>query len=116
VIVKTEDRFRSTPDDLNLIFVRSPGGEMVNLSNLVTASENVTAQSLNHFSKLRAVIITANIAPGYSQGEALAFLESAAKSILPEHAMVDYDGQSREYRESGSSLMTTFFLSRLLFI
>ncbi len=111
VIVKTENKFRTTPDDLSLIFVRSPGGEMVKLSNLVTVSERVTAQSLNHFSKLRAVIITANLAPGYSQGEALAFLESAARSILPEHAMVDYDGQSREYRESGSSLMTTFFLS-----
>ncbi|MDM8535580.1 efflux RND transporter permease subunit [Desulfobacterales bacterium HSG17] len=111
VIVKTEDKMRTSPDDLHNIFVRSPDGEMVELSNLVTIEENVTAQSLNHFSKMRSVTISTNLAPGYSQGQALAFLEKTAAEILPEHARVDYGGQSREYRESGSSLLITFFLA-----
>ncbi|QTA85573.1 efflux RND transporter permease subunit [Desulfonema magnum] len=111
VIVKTEDQLRTSPDDLNQIFVRAPSGEMVKLSNLVNISEDVTAQSLNHFSKMRSVTISANLAPGYSQGEALAFLKTAAEKMLPEHAQVDYGGQSREYRESGASLLTTFFLA-----
>ncbi len=111
VIVKTEDRLRTSPEYLNQVFVRAPSGDMVSLSNLVNINEDVTAQSLNHFSKMRSVTISANLTPGYSQGEALAFLEAAAEKILPEHAQVDYGGQSREYRESGSSLLTTFFLA-----
>ncbi|QTA81065.1 Acriflavin resistance family protein [Desulfonema limicola] len=111
VIVKTEDHMRTTPDELNNLFVRAPNGEMVSLSNLVTIKEGVTAQSLNHFGKMRSVTISANLGPGYSQGDALAFLEREAKKILPENAGIDYGGQSREYRESGSSLLTTFFLA-----
>lgn len=111
VIVKTEDRMRTSPDDLNRIFIRSPRGDMVELSNLVTVEEKVTAQSLNHFSKMRAVTISANLAPGYSQGGALTDMTEAAEKILPDTALVDYAGQSREFRESGASLLTTFFLS-----
>jgi len=111
VIVKAEDTLRTTPEDLNQIFVKGSSGEMVKLSNLVTVEENVTAQTLNHFGKMRAVTISANLAPGYFQGDALAYMEAAAKKILPQSAIIDYEGQSREFKESGSSLMFTFLLA-----
>ncbi len=114
VIVKIEDDLRSTPDDLNRIHVRSASGEMIPLSSLVTIREGVTAQSLNHFNRSRAAIISANLAPGYSQGEALAFLEEAAARILPETARIDYQGQSREFKESSAGLLLTFALALIM--
>ncbi len=78
VIVKAEESLRNKPDDLNQIFIRSSTGEMVKLSNLVTVEENVTAQTLNHFSKMRAVTISANLAPGYFQGDALSYMETCS--------------------------------------
>jgi multidrug efflux pump len=114
VIVKVEDELRATPEDLNRIHVRSVTGVMIPLGNLVTIEEGVTAQSLNHFNRSRAAIISANLAPGYSQGEALAFLEESAARILPETARIDYQGQSREFKDSSSGLLLTFLLALVM--
>lgn len=114
VIVKTEDELRVTPEDLNKIHVRSASGAMIPLSNLVTIEEGVTAQSLNHFNRSRAAIISANLAPGYSQGEALAYLNEAAKQVLPETARIDYQGQSREFMDSSAGLLLTFALALIM--
>lgn len=114
VIVKIEDDLRITPEDLNRIHVRSAAGIMIPLSNLVTIEESVTAQSLNHFNRSRAAVISANLAPGYSQGEALAFLNDAAARILPESARIDYKGQSREFMDSSAGLLLTFALALIM--
>lgn len=114
VIVKIEDDLRATPEDLNRIHVRAASGEMVPLANLVDIKEGVTAQSLNHFNRSRAAVISANLAPGYSQGEALAFLNEAAARILPETARIDYKGQSREFMDSSAGLLLTFALALIM--
>ncbi len=114
VKIKIEDELRTTPEDLNRIHLRAASGKMVPLSNLVTIEEGVTAQSLNHFNRSRAATISANLAPGYSQGEALAFLNEAAKRVLPETARIDYKGQSREFMDSSSGLALTFALALMM--
>ena len=114
VIVKIEDDMRVTPGDLNKVHVRSAAGQMIPLANLVTINEGVTAQSLNHFNRSRAAVLSANLAPGYSQGDALAFLNDAAARILPETARIDYKGQSREFMDSSAGLLLTFVLALLM--
>jgi multidrug efflux pump len=111
VKVKIEDTRRNAPGDLNQIYVRTGGGETVQLSNLVTIAEGVSPQSLNHFDRSRAAIISANLVPGYSLGEALTYLEGAAAKILPDNARIDYTGQSREFKDSNSGLVLTFILA-----
>ncbi|KPK07489.1 MAG: multidrug transporter AcrB [Betaproteobacteria bacterium SG8_39] len=115
VIVQLELRDRNTPTDLTAIYVRAKDGRLVQLSNLVTVRETVAAKELNHFDRQRAVLLSANVAPGYSLGEALEFLEQAADKVLPKSARTGLDGQSREFRESGTTLAFTFALA-LLFI
>jgi multidrug efflux pump len=114
VIVKTENELRVTPEDLNKIHLRSATGSMIPLANLVTIEEGVTAQSLNHFNRSRAAIISANLAPGYSQGEALQYLNEAAARILPTTARIDYQGQSREFMDSSAGLLVTFALALIM--
>jgi multidrug efflux pump len=114
VIVKIEDALRTTPEDLNRIHVRSGAGDMISLAGLVTIEEGVTAQSLNHFNRSRAAVISANLAPGYAQGEALAFMNDAAARILPDTARIDYQGQSREFMDSSSGLVLTFALALIM--
>jgi multidrug efflux pump len=114
VIVKIEDALRTTPEDLNRIHVRSGAGDMISLAGLVTIEEGVTAQSLNHFNRSRAAVISANLAPGYAQGEALAFMNDAAARVLPDTARIDYQGQSREFMDSSSGLVLTFALALIM--
>jgi len=111
VMVQLEAQNRNTPADLTAIYVRSRDGRLVQLSNLVAVRETVAAKELNHFDRQRATILQANIAPGHSLGEALEFLEQAADRVLPKSARTALDGQSREFRESGATLLLTFGLA-----
>jgi len=110
VMVQVAGTERVTPSDLTNIYVRSRAGEMVPLSNLVTLRETVTPRELNHFNKLRAAIITATLATGYTLGDALTFLEAEARK-LPSSILYDFDGQSREFRSASGGLYMTFLLA-----
>ncbi|MDO9125774.1 MAG: efflux RND transporter permease subunit [Parvibaculum sp.] len=115
VIVQVGDEERRTPGDISNIYVRGGGGEMVQLSNLLTVNESVAPNSLNRFNQLRAATISANLAPGYSMGQALNFLDDAAARLLPSNAQTDVDGQLREFVKSSGAIAVTFVLA-LLFI
>jgi multidrug efflux pump len=101
VIVQTADNARRTPEDLSNIFVRAGDGSMVQLDNLASVKETVAAKELNHFNKLRAATISVGLAPGYTQGQALQWLEKALQQVAP-GTQYDLSGQSREFRESSS--------------
>jgi multidrug efflux pump len=111
VLVRLEDAARRQPTDLTSIYVRGRDGQLIQLSNLVQVKETVAPKELNHFNRLRAAIVQANVTPGYTLGDALAFLDKAAKEDLPKTVLTDYDGQSREFKESGTALYLTFVLA-----
>ena len=115
VLVQTEARGRATPDDIEKIFVRGRNDTMVPLSSLVKIREAVSPRELNHFNQRRAVSITANLAPGYTLGEALAFMDSTAARLLPAGYATELNGVSREFRASAGALVVVFALA-LLFI
>ncbi len=114
VLVKMDDSRRTTPDDLLLIQIPTATGEMVPLRSLVTLRETVAPRELNHFDKLRAATIEANLAPNLALGDALKFMETTVRTIDPA-ALVNYGGVSREFKLSSSSLGFIFLLA-LLFI
>jgi multidrug efflux pump len=111
VIVKLEDKDRRQPTDLTSIYVRGSRGDITQLSNLVTLTETVAPKELNHFNRLRAAIISANVAPGYTLSEALGVLDAAAAEVLTPEYQTSLDGQSREFRESGKQLYLIFILA-----
>ena len=111
VIVQVAANDRNTPADVGGTFVRANGGQMVPLDSLVRVGETVSPRELNHFGQRRAVTISANLAPGYAMGEALTYMEGVAGRILPSGYAVDYNGQSREFKVSSSSLALTFVLA-----
>ncbi len=114
VIVKLRDEDRVNPSDLSTVYVRGNEGALIQLSNLVTVQESVTPKELNHYDKMRAATITANPGPGYSLGDALAFLERTAREVLPSGTRISYAGESKEFKESTGSLYVTFVLAILV--
>ncbi|MHB1143268.1 MAG: efflux RND transporter permease subunit [Thiobacillus sp.] len=114
VVVQLDPAARATPQDLTALYVRGQSGSLTPLSNLVAVTETVAPKELNHFDRQRAAIISANIAPGYTLGEALAFMDQAAKETLPKNARTTLDGQSREFGESGQTLVITFALALII--
>jgi multidrug efflux pump len=111
VIVQVDAASRTVARDIREIFVRSRGGEMVPLANLVKVRDTVSPRELNHFGQRRSVTISANLAPDFAMGGALAWLEETAMRVLPAGYAIDYDGQSREFKSSSASLALTFLLA-----
>ena len=111
VVVQADEAERANPDHLMRYFVRTPDGGILPLSALIDLTEVVEPRDRNHFNRSRSVTVTANLAPGYSLGEALAYLDEVAAETLPRSAGVGYDGQSLEFIESGASLYLTFALA-----
>ncbi|MBI1206087.1 MAG: MMPL family transporter [Azospirillum sp.] len=111
VVVQVADDERTNPDHIAAIYVRAGDGRMVSLANLVHIEERVAPRELNHFNKLRSVTITASLAPGYALGEALEFLEATAEKALNTAALIDYDGESREFKEASAGIYATFLMA-----
>ena len=115
VMVQTTPSQRDTPDDIEHIFVRGRNDAMIPLSALVRIREVVVPRELNHFGQRRSASITANIAPNYSLGEAIDFMNETSKKILKPGYATDLNGTSREFVKTSGSLVIVFILA-LLFI
>lgn len=111
VIVQIEKSARANPEDLLGIYVRSKQGEMIPLASYLTLRESLSPQSLNHFNRLRAVIVQAAVAPGYALGEVLEHMNDVAARTLPDTVQIDLDGQSREFRDSSGSIYLVFLMA-----
>ncbi|MGH8808802.1 MAG: efflux RND transporter permease subunit, partial [Noviherbaspirillum sp.] len=103
VVVQIQTGERDAPDDINNIFVRGLGkngapDQMLPLSSLLKVQEAVAPRELNHFGQRRAAIVSASLAGGYTQGEAIEFMEETARTILKPGYATDLSGSAREYR------------------
>ncbi len=115
VIVQTLASTRNTPDDIDVIQVRGRNDTMIPLSSLVKVRESVSPRELNHFGQRRSVSITANLAPDYSLGEALKFMDETAAKVLKPGYTTELNGTSREFKSSQGALVIVFVLA-LFFI
>ena len=108
VILQAKQDQRATYADLRNIFVRSErSGELIPLSNLTKLEDLAGPSQLNRHNRMRAVTISANLAPGYTLGEGLDYLERLIRTELPA-AQIDYRGESLEYKEASGALYFTF--------
>ncbi|WP_332681858.1 efflux RND transporter permease subunit [Bosea sp. (in: a-proteobacteria)] len=111
VVLQVAGQDRNTPQTLQSIYLMGRGGAVVQLSSLVQIEESVAPKELIRFNQLRSATITAVPGPGYSLGDALSVLERAAAKVLPASFQIDYSGQSREFKESGTSIALVFLLA-----
>ncbi len=115
VVLQTNDDQRVDASDLAQIPLRTAAGTMIPLANVVKLETTVAPRDLNRFDRTRAVTVSSNVAQGYSVSEGLEYIEQAIRESFPATTMIDYKGQTREFKESSSSMMVTFALA-ILFI
>ncbi len=111
VIVEGERDAQRSVSDVTNIYVRSQqSGQLIPLSNLISTREYAAAETLSRYNRIRAITLEANLAQGLSLGDALSYLENLVQQELPETAVIDYKGQSRDFMESGSSVLFVMLL------
>ncbi|MCH8491857.1 MAG: efflux RND transporter permease subunit [Idiomarina sp.] len=111
VIPQVQRSERISAEQLENFYTRNQNGELVPLAALVSLTESVQPQQLNRFQQLNAIKISGIPRPGVALGDALAVLDSIALQRLPPGVVVDYAGQSRQFKSEGQQLVITFFFA-----
>lgn len=115
VYVQADQQFRSNPKDIEQLFVRSQTNQMIPLSNLVTITSTVGAQTINHYNLFRSIEINGAAAPGFSSGDAIKSMEQVAKAVLSPGYGYEWSGTALEEIDSGGLAPLIFGLG-LVFV
>jgi multidrug efflux pump len=114
VIPQIKRAERLTAEQLQSVYVTGPGGKLVPLSTFATLNTTTQPRELKRFQQLNAVRIQAVIPPQMPLDEALTFLETNARQILPRGYSIDFAGESRQLRTEGGKFLGVFALSGIL--
>lgn len=106
---------RNRPEALKSIYVKNNRGELIQLDNLVTFSEESAPPQLFRFNRFVSATVSAGLARGKTIGEGIAAMDAIAERVLDESFRTDLDGPSKDYVESSSNLVFAFILA-LVFI
>ncbi|MEB3337765.1 MAG: efflux RND transporter permease subunit [Leptolyngbyaceae bacterium] len=110
VYVQADQPFRSNPEDIKKLYVRSRAGQMIPLSNLVTVTETTAPSVISHYNLFRSVEINGNPAPGVSSGQAIQAMQNVAQEVLPKGFGYEWSGLALEEIQSGGQAIVIFGL------
>jgi multidrug efflux pump len=105
---------RNKPLDLKSLYVRNNSGDMIQFDNLVTLSEETAPPQLYRYNRFVAATVSTGLAPGKTISEGLAEMDRIAKEVLDDSFRTALAGDSKDFRESSSSLMFAFMLALIL--
>ncbi|HED30143.1 MAG TPA: efflux RND transporter permease subunit [Prosthecochloris aestuarii] len=115
VVMQAEPDARMDPSSLGEVFVKNDTGEMVPMNSLVSLERVYGPQTVDHFNLFNSLTVSANVAQGFSTGQAIDAVREVAATALPPGYSYDWDGVSREEVESGGQAVYIFILS-LVFV
>jgi multidrug efflux pump len=114
ILAEINRQQRNKPLDLKSIYVKNSVGEMIQLDNLVELSENVAPPQLYRYNRFNSATVSSGLAKGVTIGEGLDEMDKIAKEVLDDSFRTALAGESKEFRESSSSLMFAFGLALIL--
>lgn len=105
---------RNTPLDLKSIYLKNISGNMIQMDNIVRLEESVAPPQLYRYNRFTSATISAGLSPGVTIGAGLDEMDKIAKDVLDDTFRTALSGDSKDFRESSSSLMFAFVLAILL--
>jgi len=115
VYMQADFDFRTDPESLNSIFVKTKSGAMVPVSTVMTLNKVIGPEVITRYNLYNSITVNASPANGYSTGDAMAAIENYANENLPGNYGYEWTGMSYEESQSGSQTILIFGLS-LLFV
>lgn len=115
VMLQMDQAALANPNIISQLYVRSNNNKMVSLGNLVSMKETTSPEMLPHYDRLRADVLSASLAPGYTIADAVNALQKITHDILPENTKIAFEGDAKNYLESSGKMAFTFLLA-LVFI
>ena len=116
ILAEINRQQRNTPLDLKSIYIKNSAGQMIQMDNVVQLEETVAPPQLYRYNRFNSATVSAGLSPGYSLGQGIDEMDRIAKATLDETFRTALEGESRNFRESSSSLLFAFVLAILLII
>ncbi len=114
VFMQADAAYRSLPDDIKNVYVRSMDGKQIPMVSLVSVRADSGPQIVTHFNGLTAAKVTGNPASGYSSGQAIAALQDVARQVLPQGYTIAWSGSSYQEVQTGGTDFGVLGLSLLM--
>lgn len=114
ILAEINRQQRNKPADLKAIYLRSSDGKMIQLDNLIEMESSIAPPKLYRYNRFVSATISAGLAEGKTIGDGLDEMDRIAKQVLDDSFRTSLSGDSKEYRESSSSLMFAFLLALVL--
>ena len=105
---------RNKPADLRAIYLRSSDGKMIQMDNLIELESSIAPPKLYRYNRFVSATISAGLAEEKTIGQGLDEMDKIAKEVLDDTFRTSLSGDSKEFRESSSSLMFAFILALVL--
>ena len=114
ILAEINRQQRNTPLDLKSLYIKSAEGNMIQLDNVVELSESVAPPQLYRYNRFNSATVTSGLAKGVTIGKGLEEMDKIAREVLDDTFRTALSGESKEFRESSSSLMFAFGLALVL--
>jgi multidrug efflux pump len=114
VVAQADSKFRDGADDIRRLKVRNERGQMVPIGTLVSVREAFGPDRVMRYNGYPAAEINGAPAPGYSSGQAEAFIEGLVKQTLPPGMAYEWTELTYQQRIAGNTAVYIFPLCILL--
>ncbi len=105
---------RNEPVDLKGLYVRNNAGDMIQLDNLLRVEEQTSSPQYFRFNRYVSATVSAQLAEGVSLGDGIVAMEKVGDEVLDDTFTHSWNGSSRDFLESASSLVFALLLALVL--
>ncbi|MDP1573385.1 MAG: efflux RND transporter permease subunit [Coxiellaceae bacterium] len=113
VTIQANKPYLQSIQSMEQLTVPANNGQFIPLSNLITVTPTPTQTDLYHYNRLRSAMISAEIAPGYTLGAVVKYLQSNLPELLPSQVKYSFTGQAKQIVDTSNSMMSIFLLAFL---
>ncbi len=108
VQLQADGQFRSKPEDLGRVYVKSSSGSMVPVSALIKVKSVVGPEQLERFNGFLSAKVMGSSVPKVSTGDAIKIVEEVAKETLPAGYELEWTGQAFQEKRTGTTSAVAF--------
>jgi multidrug efflux pump subunit AcrB len=113
VIAQLARDSRQRPEDLDKLYVRNAGGELIQLNSLVNREAGAAPNAIEHYNRIRSTTLSGSVV-GMPLGTAMERVEAILAEDLPPGFLHTYSGESRDLREAGDELFFVLILALII--
>jgi HAE1 family hydrophobic/amphiphilic exporter-1 len=110
VYVQALPEFRRYPKDLENMFVKNEGGEMVPYSSFMQIKKKQGLNEITRYNLYPSAAIQGAPAAGYSSGQALKAIQEVAAETLPRDYGLGWEGISYDEAKKGNTAVYVFLI------